>query len=351
MPRPAHFSKWFALRRVRTASIISALLLVVLSLSHFVTLAPSIPAPPQYTTASSSATTCDDRVQWSDFAYVQYVTNANYLCNSLLILDALYHSKAKADRIIMYPEGWHVAKDNTADDPTKIKLLRKARDVYQAKLVPIQVQSFEKGDATWKDSYTKLLAFNQTQYKRVMSLDSDAIVREHMDELFLLPSSSVVMPRAYWLDQPFLSSQLVLVEPSVKEWRRVQQFMNSDDSGFDMDILNIMFKDSCVVIPHRRYNLLSSEFRSETHQNYLGSDEAWDGTKVLEETKFIHFSDWPVPKPWYQTPESVMKEHQPRCRERKDRGEPDCRDRDIWLNLYKDFSNNRQRICGRSYDK
>lgn len=178
MPRLAYFSEWFALRRIRTALITSTLLLVILSLSHFAALVPTRPALPQHTTNSSSATTYNDGVQWSDFAYVQYVTNANYLCNSLMILDALYHSKAKADRIMMYPEEWHVAEDNTTDAPPESKLLAKARDAYHAKLVPIQVQSFEKGDATWKDSYTKLLAFNQTQYKRVMSLDSDAIVRE-----------------------------------------------------------------------------------------------------------------------------------------------------------------------------
>ena len=181
MPRLAYFSEWFALRRIRTALVISTLLLVILSLSHFVALVPTRPVPLQETTNSSSATTCDDGVQWSDFAYVQYVTNANYLCNSLMILDALYRSKAKADRIMMYPEDWHVAEDNTTNASPESKLLAKARDVYQAKLVPIQVQSFEKGDATWKDSYTKLLAFNQTQYKRVLSLDSDAIVKEVSD--------------------------------------------------------------------------------------------------------------------------------------------------------------------------
>jgi len=178
MAPSAHFSEWFALRRVRTTLAVSALLLVILSLSHFIPQASTEPTTPQYTADSPSAMTCDDGVQWSDFAYVQYVTNANYLCNSLMILDALNRSKTKADRIMMYPEGWNVAKDNTADAPTESKLLAKARDLYQAKLVPIQVQSFEKGDATWKDSYTKLLAFNQTQYKRVMSLDSDAILRE-----------------------------------------------------------------------------------------------------------------------------------------------------------------------------
>jgi hypothetical protein len=177
-PPQVRFSEWFAHRRVRTALILSALVAVIVSLSHFVQLAPPGPVPPHHTAESSSATTDDDRVQWSNFAYVQYVTDEKYLCNSLMILESLLHLEAKADRIMMYPEDWHVAEEDAADAATNSKLLARARDLYQAKLVPIQVQSFAKGDSTWKDSYTKLLAFNQTQYKRVMSLDSDAVVRK-----------------------------------------------------------------------------------------------------------------------------------------------------------------------------
>ena len=33
-----------------------------------------------------------------------------------------------------------------------------------------------EGEATWAESYTKLLAFNQTQYDRVLNLDSDSTV-------------------------------------------------------------------------------------------------------------------------------------------------------------------------------
>jgi hypothetical protein len=163
-----------------------------------------------------------------------------------------------------------------------------------------------------------------------------------MDELFLMPSAPVAMPRAYWLDQLFLSSQLVLVEPSAVEWHRIQEFMNRDDPRFDMDILNSMYNDSCIVIPHRRYNLLSGEFRAEEHKKYLGSDvEEWDGAKELEAAKFVHFSDWPVPKPWLDAGDTLMHRQQPKCRPSRD-GEEDCTDRDIWLNLYKDFSNRRQ---------
>lgn len=118
-----------------------------------------------------------DNVDWSGFAYVQYVTNSNYLCNSLMIFEALHRLSTKAERIMLYPQQWKIPKGKP--DTEEGRFLLQARDQYKAKLVPIQVVTFEdRGDETWKDSYTKLLAFNQTQYKRVISLDSDAIVKQ-----------------------------------------------------------------------------------------------------------------------------------------------------------------------------
>lgn len=107
---------------------------------------------------------------WSKFAYAQYVTEKNYLCNSLMIFETLQRLGSKAERLMMYPEQWSLESDSLES-----VLLRKARDDYYVKLVPIHVQHFS-GEATWGDSFTKLLAFNQTQYERVISLDSDANV-------------------------------------------------------------------------------------------------------------------------------------------------------------------------------
>jgi hypothetical protein len=46
------------------------------------------------------------------------------------------------------------------------------------KLVPIKLQSLPNNEPKgWEYSYNKLLAFNQTQYKRVISLDSHATLR------------------------------------------------------------------------------------------------------------------------------------------------------------------------------
>lgn len=107
---------------------------------------------------------------WSQYAYCQYVTRPEYLCNSLMIFDSLERVGSKASRVMMYPHDWNV-DDTTAQG----RLLVQARDQFAVALQPIEVQHFD-GQETWADSFTKLLAFNQTKYKRVLSLDSDATV-------------------------------------------------------------------------------------------------------------------------------------------------------------------------------
>ena len=162
-----------------------------------------------------------------------------------------------------------------------------------------------------------------------------------MDELFLLPPSPVAMPRAYWMDQVFLSSQLVVIEPSEQEWKRVEGMMhNENDSGFDMDILNSLYNNSCTIIPHRGYDLLTGEFRNKQHTRYLGSDEPWNGRQILDEAKFVHFSDWPRPKPWLKVDDSEVEQYVPECKE-TETGE-DCANRELWLGLYRDFSDRRE---------
>lgn len=171
--------------------------------------------------------------------------------------------------------------------------------------------------ATWSSSYTKLLAFNQTEYDRVLNLDSDATLLQvryrswlffplqltcmkAMDELFLLPPNSVAMPRAYWLDPKdrFFTSALILIQPSITEFGRVMdEISNTATDNYDMEIMNNLYGDSALVIPHRPYTLLTGEFRSKNHEAYLGNtDELWDAEKILKDAKYLHFSDWPVPK-------------------------------------------------------
>ncbi|KFY34305.1 hypothetical protein V494_06877 [Pseudogymnoascus sp. VKM F-4513 (FW-928)] len=291
---------------------------------------------------SVSAVSGDD-VDWSRFAYVQYVTDSAYLCNSVMLFEILHRLGSKADRLLMYPSSF-----KTAGDTVEGRLLREAQTKYGAKLQPIKIQRRPGGKSdTWSESYTKLLAFNQTQYSRVLSLDSDSTILQTMDELFLLPPCPVAMPRAYWItDSVVLSSQLVLVTPGADEFARIQnKIETASDKEFDMEIVNELYGNSALIIPHRPYNLLTGEFRHlENHTEYLGSDvEVWNAQEALKEAKFLHFSDWPVPKPWLNG-NTTLNELKPGCVSNGE--ELDCTQRDMWLGFYWDFARRRKLVCG-----
>lgn len=114
----------------------------------------------------------NDEVDWSRFAYAQYTTDETYLCNALMIFESLERLQTKPDRILMYPNHW--STDTTPPD-TIARMLVKARNEFNVKLRPISVLR-ESRDSTWGASFTKLLAFNQTDYQRVMSIDSDSTI-------------------------------------------------------------------------------------------------------------------------------------------------------------------------------
>lgn len=166
-----------------------------------------------------------------------------------------------------------------------------------------------------------------------------------MDELFLLPSTPVAMPRAYWLkpEDNILSSQLVLIEPSDSEFLRINKAIKEkEEQDFDMEIVNNLYKHNCFVLPHRPYNLLSGEFRGHNHSRYLGSDtEAWDPERILAEVKLLHFSDWPYPKPWIKASDGQTKDRMPTCHVGLN-GKEDCRAQKVWLWLYEDFRERRK---------
>lgn len=72
---------------------------------------------------------------------------------------------------------------------------------------------------------------------------------------------------------------------------------NAGPNDYDMDLLNTLYQDSTVILPHIRYDLITGEFRGDDHQKYLqDSENKWDPDTILKKAKFIHFSDWPLPK-------------------------------------------------------
>ena len=172
-----------------------------------------------------------------------------------------------------------------------------------------------------------------------------------MDELFTVPSTPVAMPRAYWLTEPVpnqLTSSVLLLEPSQHEFARVEKAVSlAAERDFDMEVLNQLYNETAMVLPHRPYFLVTGEFRNNKvmgHETYLGGDdEAWDARKVRREAKYAHFSDWPMPKPWISAPKDFVAKQQPECG-LDGIGEEDCTTREIWLELYEDFAA-RRKVC------
>lgn len=216
----------------------------------------------------------------------------------------------------------------------------------------------ETGEASWDTSSAKLNAFGVIQYDRVIHLDSDMIVLRHMDELFFLPSTPVAMPRAYWLlpDTQTLSSQIVVIEPSYNEFMALkeatrtavhgQMELKLNETRYDMEILNQRYGDSAMVIPHKEYGLITSEFRTKDHKNFLGIEKDWIPDKVMAESRFVHFSDSPLPKPWVMWPQEQLAELQPKCDNNP--GTPEesgCRDRELWKEIYDHFRRKRKDVC------
>jgi len=170
-----------------------------------------------------------------------------------------------------------------------------------------------------------------------------------MDELFLLTPAPVVMPLAYWLlpHTRIFSSYILLMQPSSSELTRVMEAVRSAGSEeYDMEILNKLYGETATVLPHRPYGLLTQEFRAkpDEHARYLGSaeDEAWDAGRVFDEAKYVHFSDWPMTKPWLPISAGLMIMMQPKCWE----GEGEswarkCVERDLWHWFYHEFRERR----------
>jgi hypothetical protein len=172
-------------------------------------------------------------------------------------------------------------------------------------------------------------------------MDSDSTLLETIDELFFIPSAQAAMPRAYWLKNT-MSSHIMVIEPSRKSFSLIQKAIKKAKYSaltYDMEIMNSVFGRDCLRLPHRPYALLTGEFRTQQHKQYMDNPiEIWNPDAAIMEAKFVHFSDHPLPKPWVATREE-RNSLQPNCEYNTDMNPiiADCRGRNVWRDLYDDF--------------
>lgn len=108
-----------------------------------------------------------------------------------------------------------------------------------------------------------------------------------------------------------------------------------------MEVINDLYAGNALILPNEHW-VVSGEFRRTTHGGYLAEGALWDPDRILNETKLVHFSDWPRPKPWLPASEDVLAKTTPICNTMPGSAHKDCRNRDAWLWLYEDFAERRR---------
>ncbi len=130
--------------RSKRARIVAAALFVIVATTVFVhgsEIRFKFDGP--YSSHPTNPACAENNVDWSRFAYTQYVTDVEYLCNSVMLFEILHRLGSKADRLMMYPA-------NMSPDPAsgriESRLLLKAQNEYNVKLLPIEIQHRSGGD-------------------------------------------------------------------------------------------------------------------------------------------------------------------------------------------------------------
>ncbi|KAI8228239.1 Arylsulfatase [Colletotrichum sp. SAR 10_86] len=278
-----------SLRRAVAVSLTCAIFVTVLLTSHQLSWEQDIFGS-SYLAGNESQHTpaAKSQERSSKFAYAQYATDLDYLCNAVINFNRLQKFGAENDMVLIFPSSWTEGKKAEA------KAIRSIRSNHPRVILrPFDYVriSKTKASATWADSLNKFHAFDLTEYERVMIFDSDSQVLNNMDSFFQSPRASVAVPQAYWLNEPdvpaaerVLSSHVMLIEPNkTTHDRLIEESLSS--GKLDMDLVNIMFKDTASILPHRRLALLTGEFRDDDHQKYLGQhDDSWDPVEEVSKS-------------------------------------------------------------------
>lgn len=138
--------------------------------------------------------TLHSHVQDEKYAYVQYATTYGHI--NLAILNGIDLRKVgtKADIVVIIDE-----KLQTFDHDQWNKVYNLAQ-THGIKLKPYDVITSDVTDDVWRNLFTKLYAFDMTEYSRVVYFDGDLMIMDsNMDELFSIPSEiEFALPHAYW---------------------------------------------------------------------------------------------------------------------------------------------------------
>ena len=154
----------------------------------------------------------------------------------------------------------------------------------------------------YRHCLTKLRIFQLLQYERVVYVDADSIPLKDLNHLMLMPlDGPIAAPTAYWLPQPYWTSALVVVRPSIETWQRVsRQFERAvKTSVYDMEIVNEEFGAEIETVPAGVF-LLNSEWEHADRKKIFA-----DPNDAYFKASVVHFTS--LAKPWSHSTRRVTR--------------------------------------------
>lgn len=401
-------------------------------------------------------------VDWSQLAYVNYATNADYLCNTLIMFSALKRYGTQAKLMLLVSKD--IVDPGSSNDVDRTKtLLSRISELDQEQVIVKFVDDIVKPMDTsqWSQSLTKLLVFNQTDFDRIIYLDNDAMLNDKLDELFFIPDYiKFAAPLTYWflsdhdlkesydevknyerlptnlarytdklnervrknkmiynhlpslppnlfLDSKNVAqdiirskfslsslldfhiggkaskvkfaSNVMVIKPSSETFQSIMLMLPNflkTKNKYDMDLINdqlynlkrviydqfnlfrrlrTLFVPEVLVLPFGRYGLLTGSIKNEEHYSIIrndilgykrldtdGKEIPKEASKLIKESKYVHFSDYPMGKPWeYSSLKDIS------CTARIKKGkivESEKKTCAVWNSIYESYLNSRT-VC------
>ena len=230
------------------------------------------------------------------YAYAFYATSDLHLCSSLVNIRALKFARTSKciSFVVVHPTGTLTEE---------AKSYARLQGAVLVEVDPISgPPKNADGEEQWLNAYysnvhTKLRVFQLDMYDRLVYLDSDAIILRSLDHLFCLPSVALAAPRAFWLPQPAFTSMLLVIQPKLMQWARIEKHLPPKPGMFDMDILNLEFVNDILLLPNN-YALLNNLW--EPSDPVIGKPQAHkfgNLSALFDEAYYVHFCLHG--KPWF----------------------------------------------------
>ena len=240
-------------------------------------------------------------------AYVFYATTSDYACGAFVAIASLQES------------GTPISDGGSSIDFVLLTFGEASQDLSvreQAKKMKVKIKDVQHlkayggSNPYYLNVMVKLRVFQLFEYRRIIFLEADMMIRQNLDHLFTLPESINIAAPQVMIGpgdhKGYFGSYLMVIKPSRDIWRRIMKYYDENENlkhdVYDMDLLNMEFMSDVFLLPGI-YGMLTADWEYEDnvsfddkspewYQQLLGTttNDAMTSDEIFSVTKVLHFS-------------------------------------------------------------